>query len=55
MSVNNHGSVKFVPERKAGFSFCLKEGKIFVACMLGWKKGERPERQCGQRVYCLEK
>jgi len=55
MSVDNHGSVRFVPATKTGFSFCLKQGKIFVACVLGWKKGELPWRQRGQWLYCSEK
>lgn len=39
MSVNSHGSVKFGPERKAEFSFCSKQGKIFVSCVQGERRG----------------
>lgn len=44
-----------MPERKAGVYFCLKQGKICVTCMLRWKKGELPQRHCGQWVRCLKK
>lgn len=39
MSVNSHGYVKFGPERKEEFSFCSKQGKIFVSRVQDGKKG----------------